>query len=156
MGREPRVYHRESVYHLTAHGVDDRPIFRDDVDRQSFAIRLVRVARRERWELSAVCLLDTHYHLVLRPTEGRIGDGMRVLNGAHSRTFNARHGRRGALFESRYRDREIRDERHLAEAIQYVEWNAVIAGIVADPRDWPWSTYADAPLRGLLKGCLTP
>ena len=144
------------MYHLTSHGVDDRPIFLDDADRQLFAIRLRRVSVRWRWLIYAVCLMDTHYHLVLQPRLGKVGDGMKVLNGGHSRAFNERHGRRGALFESRYRDREIRDECHLERAVRYVEGNPVNAGVVDDPAEWPWSTYPGSPLRRLLAACLAP
>ena len=96
---------------------------------------------------------DTHYHLVLQPKRG-ISSGMRVLNGAHSRAFNARHGRRGALFESRFVDRVVRGEAHLANAVAYVEHNAVSAGMVRDPRAWPWSTHEGCALRALLAACL--
>lgn len=156
MGRQPRDFRANSIYHLTSHGVDDRPIFVDDIDRQAFAIRLVRVARRHGWRIFAACLMDTHHHLVVEPTLGQVSDGMKVLNGAHSRAFNKRHERRGALFESRYEDREIRDEEHLANAIEYVEFNAVSAGMVKAVEDWPWSTHWKCPMRNTLVGCLAP
>jgi REP element-mobilizing transposase RayT len=136
MGRDPRRFDEGCVYHLTTHGVDERAVFRTDDDRQDFVIRLHRVARQHRWQMDAYCLMDTHYHVLVGP--GRISDGMRVLNGGYSRAFNRRHGRRGALFESRFFDREIRDERHLAQAIRYIEFNPVTAGIVTDIDDWPW------------------
>jgi len=81
MGRNPRPFVPGGTYHLTAHGIDDRPIFVDDADRQSFALRLRRVAIRDRWLLHAVCLLGTHYHLVVQPSRD-LSSGMRVLNGA--------------------------------------------------------------------------
>jgi putative transposase len=129
MGRAARSYQEGHAYHLTAHGIDDRPIFVDDLDRQDFVIRLGRVARTHLWSLHAWCLMDTHYHLLVTP--GRIAQGMRVLNGGYSRAFNVRHTRRGALFESRYRDRQIRDEQHMYEAIRYIEGNR-------GTPDWPW------------------
>ncbi len=98
--------------------------------------------------------MGTHYHIVLRPTLGQVGDGMRVVNGAHSRAFNGRHGRRGALFERRYTATEIRSEEHLVSTVQYVELNAVAASIVDDPRDWPWSTHEGCALRTLFEPCL--
>jgi REP element-mobilizing transposase RayT len=154
MGRAPRIIEPGRAYHLTAHGVDDRPIFVDDTDRQSFALRLRRIAVREGWTLYAACLMDTHYHLLVRPSRDLAG-GMRVLNGSHSRTFNARHDRRGALFESRYFDRTNRDEEHLVGAIEYVENNPVEAGMVDHPGEWPWSTYEGCALRSLLAVCFT-
>ena len=152
MARDPRAYDSAHIYHLTAHGIDDRPIYRIDVDFQGFALRLRRVGIREGWKWYAACLMDTHYHLVFRPTLGRVSAGMRDLNGAYARAFNKRHQRRGALFESRYTERTIRDEEHLASTIQYVEFNAVTAGKVSDVEDWPWTTHGNAP----LKRCLTP
>ena len=153
MGRAPRPFVPGGVYHLNAHGLDDRPIFVDDADRQAFALRLRRVAVRESWGLYAVCLMDTHYHLLVQPNGG-LSDGMRVLNGAHSRAFNKRHGRRGGLFEARYFERTIRDEEHLAGAVAYVHNNPVKAGMVDDPADWAWSTYPGCALRVLLSACL--
>ena len=154
MGRAPRVFVAGAAYHLTAHGLDQRSIFVDAIDRQTFAMRLRRVSLREGWELYAACLMDTHYHLVVLPSAD-ISSGMRVLNGAHSRAFNKRHRRRGALFEARYFERVIRDETQLANAVAYVEHNAYSAGMVAHPADWPWSTYPGCALRELLAACLT-
>jgi REP element-mobilizing transposase RayT len=150
MGRPLRVFEADGIYHLTTHGVDDRPIFIDDVDRQSFALRLLRIVRRERWAIWAACLMDTHYHAVVQPLEARVGDGMRVVNGAHSRAFNRRHERRGALFESRYTDTPIKDEAHLWSTVNYVHDNPVRAGMVDHPGDWPWSTYPGCALARLL------
>jgi putative transposase len=152
--RPPRNFEPGAIYHLTSHGIDDRPIFRDDVDRQLFSLRLLRVATSSDWLLYAVCLMDTHHHLVVQGSD--LSGGMKALNGGHSRAFNKRHGRRGALFESRFADRVIRGEEHLEAAVRYVEGNAVSAGIVDRLADWPWSTHQTSPLRELLKRCLTP
>jgi REP element-mobilizing transposase RayT len=152
MGREPRSYHPDGIYHLTQHGIDTRPIFQDDNDRQDFTIRLARVVKSERWDVHAACLMDTHYHLMIQPLTGRVSEGMRNLHGGYARAFNKRHGRRGAVFEARYRERTIRDEAHFGAAIQYIEWNIVLANVVIVATDWPWTTAWDSP----FKRCLTP
>lgn len=141
MGREPRTFDATELYHLTAHGVDGLTIFEDDVDRQEFVLRLGRAVHAERWEVYAACLLGTHYHLVLRPTLGRVSEGMRYLHGRYSRAYNTRRARRGALFDSRFSAQTIRDQPHLLEAIRYVALNPVRAGLVASAADYPWSTY---------------
>jgi putative transposase len=152
MGRDPRSYDSAQIYHLTGHGVDDHAIFRDDVDFQDFALRARRVIRAERWDCQAACLMDTHYHLLIQPTLGRVSEGMPLLAGAYARAFNKRHSRRGAVFESRYAERTIRDEQHLAATIRYIEFNPVTAGAVENVEDWPWTTYGDSD----FKRCLTP
>jgi REP element-mobilizing transposase RayT len=140
MGRPPRVYHPDGIYHLTTHGIDDLPIFRDDIDRQEFCLRYRRVVLSEGWEVHAGCLMDTHHHLLIRPTLGRVSDGMKLLNGGYSRAFNLRHGRRGALFESRYRDWTIRDELHYRATVRYIEENPIAAGMVESLDEWIWTT----------------
>lgn len=103
----------------------------------------------------AACLVDTHFHLLVGPTLGRVSNGMRDLNGGYSKAFNLRHGRRGALFESRYRDWIIRDEEHFANTVRYIEENAVACGLAPSVDDWLWTTAnKSSPLR--IAWCLTP
>ena len=49
--------------------------------------------RRYRWEIWAVSLLTTHYHVVHSTCE-RLSNGMQWLNGRYAQDFNRRHGRR--------------------------------------------------------------
>jgi putative transposase len=144
MGRPPRDYHPNGIYHLTTHGIDDRLIYRDDIDRQEFCLRYTRVVQGEGWDVHAACLMDTHYHLLICPMLGQISAGMKLLNGGYSRAFNKRHKRRGALFESRYRDWTIRDEAHYLATVRYIEENPVAPGMVKTVDDWPWTTANDA------------
>lgn len=136
-----RVFDLREIYHLTAHAVEDRQIFAEDLECQDFVIRLGRVVALGRWQVYAVCLIGTHYHLVLRPTLGRVSDEMQVLQSAFARAYNSRHARRGALFASRFHSTQIESQPHLFEVIRYVARNPVRAGLVTRPQDWPWSTY---------------
>jgi REP element-mobilizing transposase RayT len=148
MGRRPRDYHPDGIYHLTMHGIDDHAIFREDLDRQDFCIRFRRVVTSEGWDVHAGCLMDTHYHLLIGPRLGRVADGMKLLNGGYSRAFNKRHGRRGALFESRYEARTIRDELHYQATVRYIEENPVAAGMVESLEEWIWTTGTEgSPLK---------
>ncbi len=157
MGRNPRCYHPDGMYQLTAHGIDDRPIFSDDIDRQEFCLRYHRVVQSEGWIIYAACLVDTHYHLLVGPTLGRVAEGMRELNGGYSKAFNLRHERRGALFESRYRDWTIRDERHFANTVRYIEENAVACGLASSVDDWIWTTANEnSPLKAVSDTSYAP
>ncbi|MFL5928342.1 MAG: REP-associated tyrosine transposase [Gaiellaceae bacterium] len=140
VGRRPRIYDPDGLYHVTTHGIEEAPIFRDDVDRQDFCIRFRRAVDSERWEVHAACLMDTHYHFLIGPTLGRVSGGMKALNGGYARAFNKRHGRRGALFQSRYSDSTIRDEEHFRNAVAYIEQNPLAAGMVTELTEWIWTT----------------
>jgi REP element-mobilizing transposase RayT len=136
-----RIEAPETVFHVTCHGVDDRPVFTDDVERQKFVARLGRVVQRYGWSVYAVCLMTTHYHLIVELSDANLSAGMSVVNGGHARLFNERHERRGPVFERRFWSELVETDEHLADAIRYVALNPVEAGIVERPQDWPWSTY---------------
>ncbi|MEO0446755.1 MAG: hypothetical protein AAF191_11845, partial [Verrucomicrobiota bacterium] len=61
-----------------------------------------------------------------------------------------RHGRKGTLWEGRYRSTLIEDgEESLLQVAAYIDLNAVRAGIVEDPKDYRWGGYAEA-VAGIL------
>jgi hypothetical protein len=86
--------------------------------------------------------MTNHYHLIVGLAEANLAAGMTIVNGAHARLFNKRHGRRGPVFEARCGDGAVARDAHLLETIRYVALNPVRAGLVATPQDWEWSTYA--------------
>jgi len=148
MRRSPRCYHPDGIYHLTAHGIDDRPIYNDDIDRQEFCIRFHRVVRSEGWVIYAACLVDTHYHALVGPTRGRVSHGMRgperwLLEGVQRSAWQARCALRVAL--PRLDDS---DEHHFANTVRYSEENAVECGLAASVDDWLWTTANEnSPLK---------
>jgi REP element-mobilizing transposase RayT len=141
MPRRPRIHVPGSLHHVTAHGIDARPLYADDHDRWYFVGRLGDVTREIGWRCLGFCLMETHYHLILEEGDVALSKGMRLLNGRYATAFNERHGRRGHVFEGRYRDRTIDDESHLLAAIRYVARNPVDAGACGRPHEWPCSTY---------------
>ena len=45
------------------------------------------------------------------------------------------------MFPNRYRSEVVADERYLAQVIRYVHNNPVKAALVADARQYRWSSY---------------
>jgi REP element-mobilizing transposase RayT len=62
-----------------------------------------------------------------------------------SQWYNLRNGRKGPLWEERFRSVLLEGEAGLlAMVAAYIDLNAVRAGLVKDPRDWRWCGYAEA------------
>jgi len=61
-----------------------------------------------------------------------------------SRWFNKRHGRRGTLWQERYRSVLVEDGEALRTMAAYIDLNPVRAGLAEDPKDYRWSGYAEA------------
>lgn len=141
MARPLRLEHENAIWHLTARGNEQRDIFRDDVDRERFVLMLSQTVIRFGWKLISWTLMSNHYHLVVRTPEPNLSRGMHWLNGRYAQSFNRRHDRRGHLFQGRFHGVLIEKESHLLTVARYVVLNPVRAGMVADPADWPWSSY---------------
>jgi REP-associated tyrosine transposase len=128
---------------VTTTACGERLLFRDNVDRQIFETLLAAVIGKHSWACGSMCLMGTHYHLLLVTPEADLDAGMHSLNGRYAQTFNQRHGTRGHVFQSRYQSRFIQTDGHLFEVTRYIAMNPVEAGLCRRPGDWPWSSYAE-------------
>ncbi len=139
MPRVPRTALPDGYFHVISRGVDGCAIFRNDSDRRIFLADLEKQARNHRWAIHALCLMTTHYHLVLHSTRADLSRGVQRLNGRYAQEFNERHVRFGHLFADRFSSRAIETERHLHEACRYVVMNPVRARLCESADEWPWS-----------------
>ncbi len=85
--------------------------------------------------------MTNHYHLFVETAHANLSKGMRRLNGVFTQWSNRRHGGTRHLFQGRYKAILVDSESYLQELSRYVVLNPVRAGMVADPGDWPWSSY---------------
>jgi putative transposase len=130
------------VFHVTAHSVWSAELFRDDLDRHSFIEQLAQTAERHEWICIGLCLLTTHYHLLLDVNDATLPDGMQELNFRHATRFNGRHGLRGHVFAGRYGAQRIDSDGHLLVAFRYLARNPIEARLAETPAAWRWSNYA--------------
>jgi len=133
-----------AAYHVNGKAVDGAKLFRDDADRLAFLSLLGDQARRSEWCILGYSLMTTHYHLILKLRKLTLSSGFQRLNSVYARSFNRRHNRRGALWQSRFFDDIVDTDEHLFEAIRYVALNASRANACRAPEDWPWSNYGAA------------
>ncbi|MFT5465048.1 MAG: putative transposase [Verrucomicrobiales bacterium] len=70
---------------------------------------------------------------------------MQMLKRRFSAWYNKKHGRRGTLWEDRFGSVLIEDsEDALRTMATYIDLNPVRAGMVDDPKDYRWCSYAEA------------
>jgi putative transposase len=124
---------------VTARGVDRAALFRDDEDRILFLRLLGDIVQRFGWRCHALCLMGTHYHLVLETVRARLSEGLHRLNGTYAQSFNHRHKRSGHVFGHHFHAWVVEDEDHLRNTCRYVLLNPLRAGLCDTPADWPWS-----------------
>ncbi|MFL5945812.1 MAG: transposase [Gaiellaceae bacterium] len=136
----------DGYFHAYSRAVYGGVLFADDVDHRLFLKLLMRAAKRCGWQLHALCLMTTHYHVVLETTVPYLAVGMQWLNGLYAQRFNQRHERFGHVFAGRYGTRVVETEEYLQRACSYVLLNPVRAGLCDRAVDWPWNaTRHDFP-----------
>lgn len=141
MARPLRIEFPGALYHVTARGDRKRTIFFHDDDRHLWLDILGVVCRRANLVVHAYCQMGNHYHLMVETVEGNLADGMRHLNAFYSQEINRRYGLVGHLFQGRYKAILVERESYLLELARYVVLNPVRGKLVAEPEDWPWSSY---------------
>jgi REP element-mobilizing transposase RayT len=95
MPRSPRQDHEGAWQHVMNRGIGRQAVFRSDDDRQIFYDCLAAAMPRYGVEIHAWCLLDNHFHLLLKSASGRLSDAMRFLGGRFTQRINYRDGRDG-------------------------------------------------------------
>jgi REP element-mobilizing transposase RayT len=159
MARPLRIEFPGAFYHVTSRGDRREAIYEDDEDRSAFLGVLAAVVADFEWQCLAYCLMTNHYHLFVQTVHGNLSKGMRQLNGVFTQWSNRRHGRGGHLFQGRYKGILVDSDSYFREVSRYVVLNPVRAGMVADPADWPWSSYRatagmESPLEWLADGAV--
>ena len=119
-----------------------------------------RAARRERpFVIEAIVVLPDHLHaiLTLPPNDADFSGRWRRIKGHFSSALieaRLRLKRRPngdlALWQRRFWEHTIRDDRDFARHIDYVHFNPVKHGLARRARDWPYSSFHRYVREGLL------
>jgi REP element-mobilizing transposase RayT len=140
MGRVPRTALPDGYFHVSARGVAGRGhLFEDDGDRRLFLELLAQSVERHDWTCHALCLMGTHYHLVLETRRDALSAGLHRMHWRYATGYNAKRKLFGHVFASRYSSRVIESEQYLRDACTYVLLNPVRAGLCRRPDEWPWA-----------------
>jgi putative transposase len=142
MARLPRLTVPGYPHHVIQRGNNRQPIFASDSDRERLLALLAEYAAEFGVAIHAYVLMDNHFHLLATPaTAEGLPKLMQAVGRRYVRYFNDRQGRSGTLWEGRYRSTLIETDRYLLTCMAYIDLNPVRAGMVAQARDFPWSSH---------------
>ena len=102
MARPLRVDVEGGWYHITARGIERRPIFLDRRDHEHFLDLLEEMSSRYGVEIHAYVLLGNHYHLLIRTPQANASQAIQWLNVSYSVWFNKRRERVGHVLQGRF------------------------------------------------------
>jgi putative transposase len=129
--------------HVIQRGINRQICFTSDADIAAYANWLAEGLKKFGLQLHAWVFMTNHVHLLLTPSDDNATSNlMRYLGGLYVRYFNHRYARTGGLFEGRFKSSVVQDDEYLLTCLRYIELNPVRAGMVTDPGDYRWSSYA--------------
>lgn len=90
------------------------------------------------------CIMPTHLHLSLNQLiDGGISLYMKNVLNSYTRYFNIKHQRKGPLWEARFKNVLVNDDKQLLHLTRYQHLNPVSANLVDKPENWRWSSYKE-------------
>ncbi|BCR04535.1 hypothetical protein DESUT3_16040 [Desulfuromonas versatilis] len=141
MARKPRIHLPGGLYHVILRGNGGQPIFLHNDDRYRFYLLLQEGTNRFGYRVHAFCLMTNHVHLAVQVGDIPLSRGMQNLAFRFTRWINRREKRSGHLFQGRYKAVLVDGDSYLLELVRYIHLNPVRAGMVGDPKEYPWSGH---------------
>ncbi len=149
MTRPLRIEYPDAWYHVMNRGRRRETIFNEDADFDIFLALLQESSELWGVRIAAYCLMSNHYHLLVQTPRANLSRAMRHIDGIYTQRYNRRHKTVGQVFAGRYKSILVDADSYLLDVVRYIHKNPVRAGMVSDPRRYPWSSHsgylADGP-----------
>ena len=156
MARQPRFIVPGVAHHIIQRGNNRCDTFRSLRDFHFYQDCLLEALFEFKVQMHAYVLMTNHVHLLMTPsTEDGISQTMQAVGRRYVSNFNRSHARTGGLWDGRFRSILIDTERYLFTCMRYIELNPVRAGLVAQPKEYRWSSF-HANVSGNVDQLVTP
>ena len=142
MARPLRVEYPGAFYHVINRGNAGEDVFKSLRDREKFLEYLEVATSRFFIRIHTYCLMTNHYHLLVETPEANLSRAIQWVNVSYAVYFNAKRGRRGHLFQGRFKSVLVDADEYLKQLSRYIHLNPVRAKMVASVSDYPWSSYS--------------
>lgn len=128
--------------HLIQRGNNRQACFFAEDDYRTYLNWLDESANKVGCRIHAYVLMTNHVHLLVSADQAEAPSAMmKALGQRYVQYINKTYRRTGTLWEGRFRSCPIQEELYLLACQRYIELNPVRAGMVAQPADYPWSSY---------------
>ncbi|MBT9314522.1 transposase [Leptothoe spongobia TAU-MAC 1115] len=142
------------AYFITQVTYQRVPWLCEEVGRKALREAIIQVKRTHPFSIDEIALLPDHFHclLTLPPDDADFSVRLRLVKGYVTRHYGSALGinrgvslsrqKRGErnLWQRRYWEHLIRDERDFARHCDYIHYNPVRHGLCKNPQDWCFSS----------------
>lgn len=141
MARPLRAVSETGIYHVMARGNRRKIIFHNAEDKQRFINIILNKNKDQEFSLLAYCIMDNHYHLLIKEEKEDLGTIIRILNSSYAMYYNNKYEGVGHVFQGRYKSEPVNNDAYLLGATRYIHNNPIKAGMEKRCQDYPWSSY---------------
>ncbi len=152
MPRKRRTWNPKLFYHVVMRGNNRQVIFQSADDYAEFFRALYNAYDLYTFELVAYCIMNNHYHLLVRSPNVPLSKVMAAINLRYSNYFKRKYNYRGHLYESRYFAKAAEGAKGMLEVSRYIHRNPIETRkpMVQFMDHYPYSSFH------LYKNNLTP
>jgi len=101
------------------------------------------------FDLLSWVVLPDHFHIIIDPRNNNVSDLMKSIKISFSIKYKKLTGNTGRVWQNRFWDHIIRNDRDLNNHLDYIHYNPVKHGFVHSPGDWKFSSFQDYLKEGL-------
>lgn len=144
MPKRKGSFNSGSYYHVFNRVVDGEILFREQ-NNYIFCLNLIKInASKYNVNVLSYCLMPNHYHFLLeQKSDTPVSKFISVMFNSYVQKVNQIRGRKGPLFDKRFKHVLVDREEYLVHLCRYIHLNPVKAGLVENPDDWQFSNYVD-------------
>ena len=145
MSRFKRYYVPDSIVFITSITKNRNPIFSNKQNREIFFSTIDNADTILSFELSAFVLLPDHFHLLIKTNDpqGNFSKIVKSIKGNFTANYKNFYNlnEQISLWQPKFWDHVIRNENDLKNHLDYIHWNPVKHGYVAEPDLWESSSF---------------
>ena len=135
--RQGRYSETGRAYFITSVVHERQPVFSDWQTGRLLVAELRKAHEEGRAESIAWVVMPDHFHWLMQLQNGTLGEVIGGIKARCTHAVNQKTGRQGALWQSGYHDRAIRDGEDLKPVARYIVANPLRAGLVEKIGDYP-------------------
>lgn len=141
MSRAGRFSYAHALHHVTLR-CNNREFLFSVPSFELFLNVLQRARAQFDLHLYNYCLMTNHVHLLFKVGKAEtLSESMHWMSSRFSQRFNKQAGRRGHLWEGRFRSTLIEDDAYFLKAMTYLDLNPVRARLAVTPLEYRWTAH---------------
>lgn len=141
MSRNLRITFPGTIYHIGARGYEKSFIFREEREKERLLDLFSQASKKYDFTIHAYAIMGNHYHILAETPGPQLSKIMHSINMRYAKYYNARHDRKGYVFERRYSAFIIQKGDAVKERLQYIHMNPIRAKLEKKLGTYKWTSH---------------